>query len=192
MEHFSSAGQYVRTIGDGVLDCPMTVDANADVVVVVSAKAHSISVFDAAFGGLLRTVGRLGTGPGELTSPHGVTLLADGAHLLVASRDTDSVAMFTLDGSFVRAFGPITSPYAVVERGEAPGDFCVASWARHEVYAVAVGSGSDTVVFQRVCGSGAESAAEGGFNHVTALAVARDTGVLFVVDQFNARCQMFK
>ena len=76
----------------------------------------------------------MGTGPGLLTSPHGITLLRDGSGLLVASRDADCVSLFALDGSFARNYGPIAAPYALAESLDAPGEFYVGSWSKHEVY----------------------------------------------------------
>jgi hypothetical protein len=196
--HFDAAGAYVRTIGEGVLDCPMTVAANDTHVVVVSAKAHSIALFDAVTGAHVGTVGHRGTGsgPGDLAAPHGVVLLSDKRHLLVASRDTDAVVKFTLSGEYVASYGPVPEPYALVECGSSPGDFVVSSFSRHEVYSatLASGGGSGTAVdFKKLCGLGEESSAPGGFIHVTAMAVAPRAGLdtLFVVDQASGRCQMF-
>jgi hypothetical protein len=63
-------------------------------------------------------VGHRGTGTsgGDLAAPHGVVLLEDGEHLLVASRDTDTVVKFTLTGDYVTSYGPIKQPYVRLGR----------------------------------------------------------------------------
>lgn len=194
LNHFDGTGTHIRVIGEGILDCPMTVHANDEHIVVVSAKAHSIAVFNSLTGAHIGTVGHRGTGTsgGDLAAPHGVVLLEDGEHLLVASRDTDTVVKFTLTGDYVTSYGPIKQPYAIVEAGAAPGDFIVSSFSTHEVYSVAAG-GPGPYEFKKLCGLGVESDEAGGFNHITALATASVNGVdtLFVVDQVNPRCQMF-
>jgi peptidylglycine monooxygenase len=62
-----------------------------------------------AQGQLLRSWGRPGTGPGELTTPHAVRVLADG-RILVADRENNRVQLFSPEGEYLNAWHDLYHP----------------------------------------------------------------------------------
>lgn len=61
-----------------------------------------ISVFD-AHGKFLRTIGKVGTGPGEFRTPHGLVFDSHG-RLIVADRHNHRIQMLTKEGKFLREY----------------------------------------------------------------------------------------
>jgi DNA-binding beta-propeller fold protein YncE len=59
-------------IGQGQLERPVGVCANADVVVVSESDAHRVSVFKRRDGALLRRFASVGRGSGQLMAPCGL------------------------------------------------------------------------------------------------------------------------
>jgi tripartite motif-containing protein 71 len=92
-------------IGQGRLEYPGGVCANADVVVVSEGDAHRIAVFNRGDGALLRRFGRRGSGDGELRDPRGVCFLSGDRHVAVADADNHRVSVFSIDGEFIRHIG---------------------------------------------------------------------------------------
>jgi hypothetical protein len=76
-------GSWVRFIGIGVLKKPEYVDCNADVIAVSESSNHRISVLSWMDGSVRARFGSFGSGPGQLFSPRGVRLLADGSGVVV-------------------------------------------------------------------------------------------------------------
>jgi sugar lactone lactonase YvrE len=95
-----------------VLDNPRDIVADGDRTFVSDHGSHAVRAFDAD-GRLLRTIGRAGAGPGELSRPTGLALSPDG-RLFVADSGHDRVQIFTRDGAFVSTFG---------RSGQGPGEF---------------------------------------------------------------------
>ncbi|MCH7873175.1 MAG: hypothetical protein IID33_15885, partial [Planctomycetes bacterium] len=71
---FDADGQFVRTIGDGLLDRPTGIAwlAAAGELWVLDTAVHACLVFDID-GTLLRSIGRRGGAAGEFNSPTGLT-----------------------------------------------------------------------------------------------------------------------
>jgi DNA-binding beta-propeller fold protein YncE len=93
-------------VGEGQLQFPAGVCANADVVVVSEMHAHRISVFNRCDGELLRRFGCGGSGGGELMYPYGLCFMSGDRHVAVAEASAnDRVSVFSIDGEFIRHVG---------------------------------------------------------------------------------------
>lgn len=88
-----------------------------------------VQLFDGD-GGLIRSIGTYGSGPGQLRRPMGVAIDAARKRLLVADAENHRVAFFGLDGAFLGALGRL---------GEERGEFVYP-------YALALGSGGEFYV----------------------------------------------
>jgi DNA-binding beta-propeller fold protein YncE len=93
------------TIGEGRLEYPAGVCANADVVVVSEMHAHGIAVFNRGDGALLRRFGCGGSGDGELVRPYALCFMSGDRHVAVADADNHRVSVFSIDGEFIRHVG---------------------------------------------------------------------------------------
>lgn len=102
-------------------------DEDGRVLVVATAKSsHRLSVFDAASGARLRTVGGPGQGPGQFARPNGIAVFGD--LLFVVERDNHRVQVLSLP-----AFEPLGSfgqeqlrlPYGLWVYEHAPGEVTV-------------------------------------------------------------------
>jgi DNA-binding beta-propeller fold protein YncE len=92
-------------IGQGLLQYPAGVCANADVVVVSESKKHRIAVFNRGDGVLLRRFGHQGSGDGQLSLPRGVCFMAGDRHVAIVERGNFRVSVFSIGGEFVRHVG---------------------------------------------------------------------------------------
>jgi DNA-binding beta-propeller fold protein YncE len=101
--------------GDGYLDSPRGVCANADIVVVAEELAHRISVFNRGDGRLLRRFGRVGGGDGELYLPTGLCFMSGDRRIAIADCLNRRVSVFSVEGGFVRhvGVGSLQDPVAV-------------------------------------------------------------------------------
>ena len=117
---FSPDGKLLMTLGKpGMKGNPpealteptdvVTDPANGDVYVAEShtdvedpALVGRISVFDKA-GKFLRVIGKVGTGPGEFRTPHGMEFDSQG-RLIVADRHNHRVQVLTKDGKFIAEY----------------------------------------------------------------------------------------
>jgi DNA-binding beta-propeller fold protein YncE len=97
--------RFNRTIGQGLLMCPVGVCANADVVVVSECWARRIAVFNRGDGALVRHVGNCGSGDGQLMCPRGLCFMSGDRHVAVADADNNRVSVFSIDGEFIRHIG---------------------------------------------------------------------------------------
>jgi DNA-binding beta-propeller fold protein YncE len=103
-------------IGQGELDNPAGVCANADVVVVSEYHTDRIAVFDRCDGALLRRFGTYGSGDGQLVYPCELCFLPGDRHVAVADRSNSRVSVFSVDGEFIRhvGVGVLHSPHGVM------------------------------------------------------------------------------
>ncbi len=92
-------------IGDGQLDGPVGVCANADVVVVSEHTGRHIAVFNRRDGAFLRRFGGDGSGDGELVDPCGLCFMSGDRHVAVTEWGNDRVSVFSVDGEFIRHVG---------------------------------------------------------------------------------------
>jgi DNA-binding beta-propeller fold protein YncE len=92
-------------IGEGRLQCPAGVCANADVVVVSEMHRHRISVFNRGDGALLRCLGAYGSDDGQLDTPCGLCLMSGDRHVAVADFGNHRVSVFSVGGEFIRHVG---------------------------------------------------------------------------------------
>jgi hypothetical protein len=122
-------GSWVRFIAEGVLYKPHFVDCNADFI-VVSQNYSRISVLSWADGSVRAQFGSEENGSGQLYSPRGVRLLADGSGIVVADTLNSRLCVFALSGEFVAAVGSkeqgVTRPFDVLEC-TSDGSFIVAN-----------------------------------------------------------------
>jgi DNA-binding beta-propeller fold protein YncE len=177
-------GSWVRFAGVGVLRGPQYVDCNADVIVVSEGVYHRISVLSWADGSMRARFGSDGSGPGHLSWPCGVRLLADGSGVVVVDYWNDRLCVFALSGEFVAAVGNrkqgLHNPFDVYECAT-DGSFIVTNIEGDNFIKVS----RDGVHFDVYCKQGS---GDGEFNHPTALAALPNDGCL-VVDSGNRRVQ---
>jgi hypothetical protein len=91
-------------IGQGQLERPVGVCANADVVVVSELRSR-ISVFNRCDGALARRILCEGTGDDQVISPHGLCFMSDERHIAVTNWSNHRVTVFSVDGEFIRYVG---------------------------------------------------------------------------------------
>ena len=122
-------GSWVRFIAEGVLYKPHFVDCDADFI-VVSQNYSRISVLLWADGSVRAQFGSEENGMGQLYSPRGVRLLADGSGIVVADTLNSRLCVFALSGEFVAAVGNreqgVNRPFDVLEC-TSDGSFIVAN-----------------------------------------------------------------
>jgi DNA-binding beta-propeller fold protein YncE len=95
-------------IGVGLLERPVGVCANADVVVVAALhprRIGCIAVLDRCDGTLLRWFGCAGRSDGDLDGPRGLCIIPDDRHIAVAELGNNRVSVFSVDGEFIRHVG---------------------------------------------------------------------------------------
>ena len=100
---FREDGTFIRTIGQGKLQCPRDVFVHSSGLVYM-ADNHRIAVFSQE-GELVRTFGSEGGGKGKIKHSSGVAISPGGHHLYVSDCHNDRVQVFTVEGQFVREFG---------------------------------------------------------------------------------------
>jgi DNA-binding beta-propeller fold protein YncE len=96
---------FRRFIGQGQLECPVGVCANADVVVVSDMAAHRIFLFRRGDGSLLHQIGSFGVEDGHLKHPCGLCFVSGGRHVAVAEYGNSRVSVLSVDGEFIRHVG---------------------------------------------------------------------------------------
>ncbi len=179
-------GSWVRFVGEGVLMEPQYVDCNADVIVVSESPCHRISVLSWADGSVRAQFGSVGSGPGQLSYPCGVRLLADGSGVVVADKNNHRLCVFALSGEFVAAVGSseqgLNYPIDVLECAP-DGSFIVANFNGHNLVKLSR-DGAKVGVY------GKEGGGNGEFNGPTALAALPDGGMV-VQEYGGARFQVF-
>jgi hypothetical protein len=93
--------------GEGELDWPTGVCANADIRVVVASEYHGccISVFNRRNGALRRRFACKGSRDGRLRDPCGLCFLSGDRRIAVADSCNNRVSVFSVDGEFIRHVG---------------------------------------------------------------------------------------
>ncbi len=192
---YSGTGLPLGSFGGGLLKGPagIAVDGDRHLVYVADVKGHDIKVFDSS-GGLLRTVGRRGSGDGEFNFPTDVDVLSDGG-LVVADSMNARIQVFDRDGRFIRAFG---------HRGTGVGGFMmikgVAVDSEDHIYVtdtmgshfkIFASNGDLLLVVGGPYAVGSTGMVPGGFNLPMDISIdERDR--IFVVDQQNFAVQVFQ
>jgi hypothetical protein len=102
-------------VGVGQLKGPCGVCASETVVIVAEGVSHRVSLFRRGDGGLIRRVGADAGSPlpYPLLYPCSVCFLARCTTFAVADRDGDRVALFDVEGSFLRLVGAYDWPCAI-------------------------------------------------------------------------------
>jgi hypothetical protein len=139
-------------IGEGELDSPVGVCANADVVVVSETSSHRLAVFNRRDGALLRRF--RGRGDGRLHWPRGLCFMSSRRHVAVTDSTNHRVSVFTVDGTLIRhvGVGVLRDPVGVA--CSAYDELVVADMGNHRVcvfsvdgdVVVTLGSGDVTAV----------------------------------------------
>lgn len=164
-------GSWVRFLGESVLVRPQYVDCNKDVV-VVSEERHRISVLSWVDGSLMARFGGRGSGPGQLSSPGDIRLLARGGGVVVADSGNNRLCVFTLSGEFVTTIGSreqgLNCPIGVIE--------CVAK----DKFVVANYGSQGVVEFSRDGTKFSLLGQKGEFNRVRALATLPNGGMVIM------------
>ena len=96
-------GAFVKRIGSGTLKRPWDVTVYNGEIFVADTGNGRVAVFSQD-GQLVRTIGSVGSGPGQFSSPVGVVISPDG-ELYVSDRSNQSVQVLTLQGVYIREFG---------------------------------------------------------------------------------------
>jgi len=188
---FGPQGEHRRWIGGpDLLDAPCGLDVAGGRLLVADRARHVVEEFDLD-GGHVRTLGRPGTGPGELMSPRDVALGADG-RAYVADSDNDRVQVFAADGSPLFSFGgfgPFPGMFAGPAALEArAGMLFVADRANHRVQVFDL---DGQPLYEWGIHALRPGEGEGRLHYPSGLAVAADGGRAIVVEPFDRRCQRF-
>ena len=104
---FRDDGTFIRTIGQGALNCPWNVLVHrSDLVYVADSHHHRIAVF-LPDGELTRTFGLQGRRKRQFVYMYscGMAVSPDGDHLHISDCYNHRVQVFTLEGEYVRKFG---------------------------------------------------------------------------------------
>jgi tripartite motif-containing protein 71 len=114
---FTPEGRFLRRIGGpgsgAALQRPMGLAVDETGVLWVADGSGKLFRFDARAGRLLGTVGREGSGPGELTWPTGLAAWPEGG-VVVAEAGNHRLQRFAADGRSLGTFG---------RNGSGPGEF---------------------------------------------------------------------
>ena len=183
-------GSWVRFVGVGVLRKPNFVDCSESVIATSESAECSVALLSWGDGSFLR---RFGGGDGPLKVPLGLRLLPRGDGVVVTSRDSDQLSVFSLAGAFVRSV-PVGASAFDVEVCDS--GFVVAHWSSETLSKVtAVGTRPAAVSW------GAPGLADGEFHFPAAIALVRrgggDSGgsgehELVVLEVTNKRFQVLR
>ena len=177
---------HVRFIQPGALECDF-VDCNKTAVAASSPEAHTVTVLSWWDGRVLAKFGGYGAASGQLHTPLGLRLLADGSGVVVADSGNGRVVVYSLAGAVVRTVG-VSGPHDVVEAGSGS-SLIVCNSDAGTVSKVSVGSGE-------VLSFGSKGGAPGQFNVPVALGVVMGAGdsamTLVVLEEANCRLQVFR
>ena len=91
---FSVTGEYINTFCKGQLEDPMGIAVNGDEVYVSDSYLHSILHFKLPGFRLITKVGNQGTGKGEFSSPHNLTV-APNRSVFVADTHNNRIVVMT-------------------------------------------------------------------------------------------------
>ena len=127
----------------------------------------------------VRTFGQHGKGEGELNTPLGIDVSANG-QVYVANQCNHCVSVFGEDSTFIRTIGQGKLQYPRDVLVHSSGLVYVADWGNHRI-----------VVFsqkgERVRNFGSQGRGKGKFNYPSAVAISPDDHHLYVSDQGNQR-----
>lgn len=194
---FDPAEKFVRSIQLGQLckrPLALAIDSHRERLYVSDAKLNKVFALDLN-GTLLFAIGGQGDSKGEFSLPVGVTVNSKG-EVIVAEAFNARIQVFDEQGAFLRAFG---------KRGDGPGDFqlikSVAVDSDDNIY-VTDGKSHNVKIFNQTgellltfggyyAVSSTGKKAPGGFAVPIGIDIdSRDR--MFVVDQLNARIQVFQ
>ena len=91
---FSVTGEYINTFCEGQLEYPMGIVFNGDEVYVSDSYLHSIFHFKLPGFQLITKVGKEGTGKGEFSDPHNLTVAPNGS-VFIADKDNNRIVVMT-------------------------------------------------------------------------------------------------
>jgi hypothetical protein len=109
---YDAQDKFVRVIGQADFR-PASLAVLGNALYVCDFKNHQILVFDRHSGSLLRSIGKPGSGPGELGGPLGLAVDPEG-YIYVSEIVNCRLQKFSPDGKSIRTFG---------NRGDQPGTF---------------------------------------------------------------------
>lgn len=103
---YDAKNKFERLIGDGESFKPSDLLIVGDRLFVTDIKNHQIKVLNKLTGEQLYTIGKAGSGEGELFYPTNMAL-GPNNHIYVSETGNFRVQEFTLKGKFVRSFGKV-------------------------------------------------------------------------------------
>ena len=111
---FSVEGEYIDTLCEGQVKCPVGIAISEDSVYVSDSHLHSIFHFKLLGFHLMTKVGKQGTGKGEFSFPRQLTVAANGS-VFVADSGNNRVAVMTDKLRYQRSIShaSMTEPYDV-------------------------------------------------------------------------------
>ena len=111
---FSVEGEYIDTLCEGQVKCPVGIAISGDRVYVSDSHLHSIFHFKLPGFHLVTKVGKQGTGKGEFSSPRQLTVAANGS-VFVADHGNNRVAVMTDKLKYQRSIShaSLSQPYDV-------------------------------------------------------------------------------
>ena len=181
----SQDGRLLQTIchagseSDG-LNCPSSVSVSTEGLIYICDRGnHRVTVNDEE-GKFLFAFGSKGSGPGCFSSPRDIAFGSDGL-VYVTDNGNRRVCVWSKEATFKRAF---TLKYAPI---------CIA--ATSDNHLLITSHSSNTVMVYTLEGElvhefGGEGADRGRFNGPRGICVD-DNGVVYVVDRYNYRVQVF-
>ena len=108
-------GSHVRFVADdGALAAPDYVDCSDALIAVAETMRHRVTLLSWATGKTLAWFGGHGHRDGQLESPQGLRLLADGSGVVVADCRNHRLCVFSTAGAFLRSVD-VSSPCDVAE-----------------------------------------------------------------------------
>ena len=111
---FSVAGEYINTFCKGQVIYPIGIVINGDEVYVSDSYLHSIFHFKLPGFELITKVGKKGTGKGEFSYPHQLTVAANG-YVFVADTVNNRIVVMTQELEYKQTIqhASMTEPYDV-------------------------------------------------------------------------------
>lgn len=101
---FDKSDEFIRAYGRTDQFQPSDVLVSGESVYVADLKHHIIHVLDKKSGFTRRTIGKRGSGQGELFYPTNMTMNSDG-NLIVSDTGNYRLQMFSPQGKFIRQYG---------------------------------------------------------------------------------------